>query len=90
MIKRRTEMEYIIQLSKKLNKMLEENEKAKAKYNKMKIPDWFDDREGHEREINKLSKEDQDIYYNRGVIYKRAETQRVRIELNKELIKRGF
>lgn len=81
---------YIIELSKKLTMMLQENEKAKAKYEKMNIPNWFDDREGHEREINKLNDEDKNIYYNSGVIYKRAEIQRVRIELNKELIREGF
>lgn len=81
---------YIIELSKKLAMMLEENAQAKAKYEKMNIPNWFDDREGHEREINKLSEKDKNIYYNSGVIYKRAEIQRVRIELNKELIREGF
>ena len=83
-------MEYIIQLSKKLNKMLEENEKAKIKFSKMNIPHYCNDMEGHNREVAKLSEKDREIYYKCGMLYSRAEIKRVRLELNKELIRQGY
>lgn len=83
-------MEYIIQLSKKLNKMLEENEKAKIRLSKMNIPSYCDDAEVYRLEVSKLSEKDREIYYKDGMLYSKAEIKRVRLELNKELIRQGY